>query len=318
MPIGYNHLTYEQRCQIETLKDRASHIEISGIIKVHRSTVYREIARNSGPAGYFFKQAQELTIAKRKMASGTALKMTSANIALIEEKLTEKWSPEQISGRFKVSNILQVSPETIYQHVWANKAAGGKLYRCLRHTGKKYNKRGGKTAGRGLIPNRTDIEDRPKIVETKSRIGDIEGDTIIGAQHKGAILSYVDRNSKYTKLALMPNNKAESVLLGTKQTLEQFKGRLHTITFDNGKEFAGHKDLSALLAVSCFFAKPYHSWERGLNEHTNGLVRQYFPKSTPFDILTTAMVQDVEDALNSRPRKILGYKTPCEVFFSDA
>ena len=318
MPIGYNHLTYEQRCQIATLKDRASHIEIAGIIKVDRSTVYREIARNRGPAGYFYKQAQELADAKRKLASSAPLKMTAANINLIENKLHEKWSPEQISGYFKVNNILHISPETIYQHVWTNKAVGGTLYRYLRHTGKKYNKRGAKTAGRGLIPNRTDIEDRPKIVETKSRIGDIEGDTIIGAKHKGAILSYVDRHSKYTKLALMPNKKSESVLIGTKQTLEQFKGRLHTITFDNGKEFAGHQDLSSLLTVSCFFAKPYHSWERGLNEHTNGLVRQYFPKSTPFDILTTAMVQDVEDALNFRPRKILGYKTPCEVFFSDA
>ena len=288
------------------------------IIKAHRSTVYREIARNSGPAGYLVKQAQELSDAKREMASSGPLKMTTENIFLIENRLYEKWSPEQISGYFKVNNILEVSPETIYQHVWANKAAGGKLYLCLRHTGKRYNKRGAKTAGRGLIPNRNDIENRPKIVEEKRRIGDIEGDTIMGAQHKGAILSYVDRHSKYTKLALMPDKKSESVLLGTRQTLEQFKGRLHTITFDNGKEFSGHEDLSALLTVSCFFAKPYHSWERGLNEHTNGLVRQYFPKSTPFDILTTAMVQDVEDALNSRPRKILGYKTPREVFFSDA
>lgn len=318
MPRGYNHLTYEQRCQIAALKGRLSYSEIGGIIGVHRSSICREIARNSGPAGYFYEQAQEITIAKRKIARSVVLKMNDLNIALIEEKLMEKWSPEQISGYFKVNNVMQVSHESIYRHVWSDKAAGGKLYTCLRHRGKKYNKRGEKTAGRGLIPHRVDIEDRPKIVEEKSRIGDIEGDTIIGAQQKGAILSYVDRKSKYTKLALLPDKKAESVLIGTRQTLAPLKSRLHTITYDNGKEFAGHLSLSKMLKVSCYFAKPYHSWERGLNEHTNGLVRQYFPKGTPFDILTPVMVQDVEDALNFRPRKSLEYRTPHEVFFSDA
>lgn len=317
MPKGYHHLTYEQRCQIEALKGSVSKAEIAKKVGVHRSSIFRELARNSGPAGYFFRPAQELATAKRKMASRSVVKMTDTNIALIEKRLAEKWSPEQISGYFKANAIMEISHESIYRHIWTDKAAGGCLYKHLRHTGKKYNKRGTKTAGRGLIPNRVDIDQRPKTVEEKSRIGDIEGDTIIGAQHKGAILSYVDRNSKYTKLALLPDKKAQSVLIGTKQTLEPFKGRLHTITFDNGKEFAGHAELSEMLAVSCFFAKPYHSWERGLNEHTNGLVRQYFPKRMPFDILTPAMVQAVENALNARPRKILGYRTPHEVFFSD-
>ena len=318
MPKGYHHLTYEQRCQIETLKGRVSQAEIAKKIGVNRSTIFRELGRNSGPAGYFFKQAQELSIAKRKMASHVALKMTPSSIELIEKRLAEKWSPDQISGYFKAHGIMDISHESIYRHVWADKALGGALYKHLRRTGKKYNRRGAKMAGRGLIPYRVDIDQRPKIVEEKVRIGDIEGDTIIGAQHKGAILSYVDRHSKYTKLALLPNKKAESVLIGTKQTLLPFKHRLHTLTFDNGKEFAGHADLAQILGVNCFFAKPYHAWERGLNEHTNGLIRQYFPKSMPFDILCHARVQEVEDALNSRPRKILGYKTPREVFFSDA
>ena len=317
MPGGYHHLTYEQRCQIAVLKGQTTQIEIARIIGVHRSSISREVRRNGIANSYDFGLAQHKSEAKRILIKHP-FKMTPDNIRLIEERLVQKWSPEQIAGYFKLNKIMDISHESIYQHIWADKANGGALYQHLRHAGKKYNKRGAKTSGRGLIPNRIDIEQRPKVVEEKSRIGDIEGDTIIGAQHVGAILSYVDRNSKYTKLALMSDKKMESVIVATEQTLAPFKSRLHTLTFDNGKEFAGHQNLAEMLGVDCYFAKPYHSWERGLNEHTNGLVRQYFPKQTRFDTLTSEMVQDVEDALNFRPRKILGYKTPHEVFFSDA
>ena len=239
--------------------------------------------------------------------------MTPELIAHIEDKLREKWSPEQISGRLKNENIL-ISHERIYQHIWADKKRGGLLYKHLRHSGRKYNKRSSGKAGRGCIPHRVDIKDRPSIVETKSRIGDIEGDLIIGAEHQGALLTYVDRHSKFTKITKLPNKTAEAVRVGTEKSLSLMAPFIHTITFDNGKEFAGHLDLSKLLQAQCFFATPYHSWERGLNEHTNGLIRQYFPKKSNLRILSDEQIQFVEDALNDRPRRVLNYLTPREVF----
>ena len=273
MPKGYHHLTYEQRCQIESLKGILSQAKIAKKLGVHPSTVSKELKRNSGPAGYFLKPAQELARAKRKMASTAPSKMTESAIAQIEVRLKEKWSPEQIAGYFKMNELMSISHESIYRHVWADKKEGGTLYQNLRHSGKKYNKRGSKTAGRSLIPNRVDISLRPGIVEEKSRKGDIEGDLIIGTQQSGAILSHVDRRSKFTKLALLPDKKATSVLIAIEQTLGPWRDLILTITYDNGMEFSCHEAISKMLGISCYFARPYHSWERGLNEHTNGLCR---------------------------------------------
>lgn len=320
MPKGYHHLTYEQRCQIYVLSESGhSQAAIARQIGVHRSTISRELARNSGKRGYRFQQAQEKASRRRKAASLVPRKMTPDLIILIEEKLTqEQWSPDQISGRLRKQGIAFISHERIYQHVWADKKNGGNLYLHLRHSGKKYNRRKGKTAGRGLIPNRVDIDQRPAVAARKSRIGDWEADTIIGAGRKGAILSHVDRKSKYTKLAKLPDKSSAAVVRACRRVLRTIADRIKTITYDNGKEFAAHAEIAASLGARSFFAKPYHSWERGLNEHTNGLVRQYFPKGTDFTTLTHADVRRVEDKLNSRPRKALGYRTPREVFFKAA
>ena len=190
------------------------------------------------------------------------------------------------------------------------------LYLHLRTAAKKYNRRKGKNSGRGLIPNRVDIDQRPPIVAAKSRIGDWEADTIIGANHKGVVMSHVERTSKYTKLAKLPDKNADSVVQACARVLLPLADQIETITYDNGKEFASHAQIATSLGALSYFAKPYHSWERGLNEHTNGLFRQYFPKGSDFSILSDADVQRVEDKLNSRPRKILGYQTPREIFFS--
>ena len=199
-----------------------------------------------------------------------------------------------------------ISHERIYQHVWKDKKDGGTLYLHLRHSGKKYNRRKGRNSGRGLIPNRVDIDQRPPIVAAKSRIGDWEADTIIGANHKGVVMSHVERTSKYTKLAKLPDKNADFVVQACARVLLPLADRIETITYDNGKEFASHAQIATSLGALSYFAKPYHSWERGLNEHTNGLFRQYFPKGSDLSILSDADVQRVEDKLNSRPRKILG------------
>jgi transposase, IS30 family len=318
MPEGYLHLTYEQRCQIYALVQSAhSQADIARQLGVTRSTVSRELARNAGARGYRFKQAHATASQRRHQASNRPRKMTPDVVALIERIMTqEQWSPEQIAGRLPREGIVSISHETIYRHVWEDKKDGGNLYLHLRHNGKKYNKRKSRNSGRGLIPGRVDIDQRPAIVAAKSRIGDWEADTIIGAKHKGAVMSHVERKSKYTKLAKLADNTANSVVTASRRVLASLAHRVETITCDNGKEFAAHAEITNSLGALCFFAKPYHAWERGLNEHTNGLVRQYFQKGSDLSILSHADVQRVEDKLNSRPRKILGYKTPHEVFFN--
>ena len=211
MPEGYHHLTYEERCQIYALMQSGlSQAAIARQLGVHRSTIKRELDRNTGARSYRFKQAQEKASQKRKTASCAPRKMKPDLVKLIEEKLTqEQWSPDQISGWLMKNGAASISHERIYQHVWEDKKNGGTLYVQLRHRGKKYNKRKGKTSGRGLIPNRVDIDQRPAIVAEKSRIGDWEADTIIGAGHKGIIMSHVDRKSKYTKLAKLPDKSAD-------------------------------------------------------------------------------------------------------------
>ena len=201
MPKGYSHLTYEQRCQICTLKNRGdSFSSIAQEVGVHRSTIIRELKRNSGQRGYRYKQAHENSKQRRLEIPNPNLKMTSQLISLIEEKLRLQWSPVQISGWLKKQGS-DVSHETIYKHIWADKYRGGTLYKELRHHGKKYNKRSKGTAGRGCIPNRTDIDKRPAIVEEKTRVGDWEIDAIIGAGQSGAIVSMVER----------ANGKAEGI-----------------------------------------------------------------------------------------------------------
>ena len=190
MPEGYLHLTCEQRCQIcALLQSGHSQAHIARTIGVDPSTISRELVRNTGARGYRFKQAHEKALQRRKEASDKPRKMTPDLVALVEEKLTqEQWSPDQISGRLAQDGVACISHERIYQHVWKDKKDGGKLYLHLRHSGKKYNKRKGKNSGRGLIPNRVDIDQRPAVVGAKSRIGDWEADTIIGANHRGAVM----------------------------------------------------------------------------------------------------------------------------------
>lgn len=316
MPKGHHHLTYRQRCQIEALlQANTNQEEIARQLKVSPATISRERRRNSDGQGYRAEKAHEQAVQRRKQASSVPRKMTPARIQPIENLLTgQQWSPDQISGWLARGEEVSVSHEWIYRHIWADKRAGGDLWTHLRHRGKKYNRRGAKTAGRGLIPGRVDISQRPDVVDKKSRIGDWEGDLIVGANHRGAILSHVDRKSKYTKLVLLPDKQADSVKKACRNVLRKLKDHIKTITYDNGKEFAGHRKIAEMLQCDIYFARPYHSWERGLNEHTNGLVRQYFPKRTDLTKLTKAEVQAVEDRLNRRPRKCLGYKTPYEVF----
>jgi len=314
----YKHLTYEQRCHIYQLKKIEWEVKDIAIeLGVHKSTIYRELNRNSGNRGYRHKQAQQKA-EERQRTARKALKMTNELIGVIETKIREDWSPEQISGWLLEENEILISHERIYQHVWEDKKLGGDLYKHLRRRAKKYQHRGhtGKTS-RGQIKNQVSIDDRPDIVEEKGRFGDLEIDTMIGRNHQGALVTVVERATLYTSIALVSHKTAEKVTNATVALLKPFKDYLQSITADNGKEFAGHETISMRLNVDFYFAHPYCSWERGLNENTNGLIRQYFPKDTDFRNLTEKEINRVMEKLNNRPRKSLGFKTPKEMFFGN-
>jgi IS30 family transposase len=316
MPKGYHHLTKDRRCQLHALKNSGKPVpKIAKQIGVNRSSVYRELERNRGQQEYTYQEAQEKASERKRAVAYQRRKMTAERIASIEEKLRLQWSPEQISGWFKLQPGGQtVSHETIYKHIWENKRQGGSLYTQLRHHGKKYNKRGSGKAGRGCIPGRVDSAERPAIVDEKSRVGDWELDTIIGREHKGAIVSMVDRHTKLTYLVKVNRKTAQEVREALIGRLSDIADCVHTLTSDNGKEFACHQEIALQLGASMYFARPYHSWERGLNEHTNGLVRQYLPKHERLDVVTHETVREIENLLNNRPRKVLQFRTPIEVF----
>jgi IS30 family transposase len=240
--------------------------------------------------------------------------LTAERILYIREKIKLNWSPEQISGRLFTEENVSLSHETIYQFILKNKRNGGDLYRYLRHQAKPYRKRYGSKDYRGKIPGRVDISERPGVVDERSRVGDWEADLVIGKGHKGAIVTLAERRSRlYLALPIAYKTK-ELTTAAITALLTSFKGFVHTITYDNGREFNGHMDISDQLNCKGFFARPYHSWERGLNENSNGLLRQYFPKSKPLDNVSEEEVRAAANEMNHRPRKCLGYKTPWEVF----
>jgi transposase, IS30 family len=313
--LSYTQLTREQRYQIYALK-KAGHnqTQIAAIIGVHKATVSRELARNCGQRGYRPKQAQALATERQHAAH--RCRIPSATWALIESLLRQQWSPEQIAGRLKLEQRASVSHERIYQHIYADKGRGGTLHQHLRCR-KVRRKRYGRYSRRGQIPNRIGIEARPKVVSAKRRIGDWEADTIIGKGRTAALVSLVERKSKLTLLGRVARHTAEEVAQVAVTLLAPVSARVHTITADNGREFVEHEEIAAQLAARFYFAHPYAAWERGVNENTNGLVRQYFPKGLALATITCGAVRRVQERLNNRPRKTLGYRTPNEVFFKE-
>lgn len=306
-------LTYEQRCQISALKKSGmKQQQIADIINVDQSTISRELRRNIGQRGYRHKQAQQMSD-DRRLTATKALKMTPDMIKLIESKLREKLSPEQISGWLLAEKKERLSYETIYLHIWADKGAGGDLFTHLRRRGKAYQPRSKSQAGRGHIKNRVSIDERPAIVDKKSRVGDWEIDLVIGKGHSGALVTIVERATRFTVSKRINDKSAQTVTDATIALLTPYKEAVHTITADNGKEFAYHEEMTEKLDAPVYFADPYCSWQRGLNENTNGLLRQYWPKKTDFKKVTAKEVSGVIIQLNNRPRKKIRYKTPADL-----
>lgn len=308
---GYKQLTYEQRCQIEVLKKSGfSQQRISDSIGLNQSSISRELARNTGQRGYRHCQAHMKACERRQQATRPS-KMTAEIIELIDAKVRQYWSPEQISGWLKLEYGKDLSHESIYLRIWADKRVGGDLYMFLRRRGKKYQWRGsnGKTS-RGQIKNRISISERPSVVDEKKEVGHWEIDTVIGKGHKGALVTIVERVTKFTRSCRVASKSAACVTAATIRMLTPYKKLVLSITADNGKEFAYHEEIAKKLQCDVYFANPYRSWERGLNENTNGLIRQSFPKKTDLSKVTDKAVRHAINSLNRRPRKLLGYKTP--------
>ena len=315
MGRSFHHLTQDHRAQIYSLRSTGhTVIEIANHLGYHRSTIYRELQRNSGQRGYRHQQAQKKATERRREASSAPRKMTPEKWERVKELLAQGWSPEQIAGRGKQQGEVLPGREWIYRHIRQDRKAGGLLYQQLRRRGKKPNWKGGRHSGRGHIPGRIDISQRPEVVDQKERLGDLEIDTIVSGHNRGSLVSLVDRATKQLFLMLVSSRTAEQVTAAVRGRLEHQSEWIQTITADNGKEFAGHQLLSEALQANLYFARPYHSWERGLNEHVNGLIREYFPKGTDFRRVTPEQVKEVESRLNNRPRKVLKYQTPQEAF----
>lgn len=313
--MTYQQLTREQRYQIYAcMKADWSQQSIAAEIGVHPSTVSRELARGRGRRGYRPRQADQLASARKQKRYRR--RITAATWGLIESLVRQDWSPEQVSGWLATEKGVRVSHERIYQYIYADKARGGTLHQHLRCR-KKRRKRYGSYDRRGRLPDCRSIEERPQIVEQRKRVGDWEADTIIGQNHRQAILSLVERKSKLCLLKKVERNTAELVEQAICELLSPFDAQVKTITSDNGREFANHQSVEQKLKASFYFAHPFAAWERGTNENTNGLVRQYFPKGSDFSQITEQDLQLAQARLNNRPRKRLNYRTPQQVFFKE-
>lgn len=310
------HLTLEQRYKIEAYKNSGTSIsQIAEFVGKDKSVISREIRRNADQRSGVYKADLADKKANIRHKTKNKKRTFTADVEVnVLHYLTNDYSPEQAVGRAKIDNVKMVSTETIYQYIWRDKRKGGGLYRYLRTKGKKYKKRGHLKDKRGLIRGRVDISQRPKIVDKKSRLGDLEIDLVIGKNHKGALLTINDRVTGMLFMDKIDSKEASVIEEKTIELLQDWKPLIKTITSDNGKEFANHKSIAEVLEIDYYFAKPYRSWERGANENLNGLVRQYFPKKTNFDSITKKETEKVIHILNNRPRKRFGYKTPNEIF----
>lgn len=310
--MTYKQLTQEQRYQIYALlKTAHSQSEIAEVIGVHRSTICRELKRNHGTRGYRPQQAHRMAVSRKKKA---IRRIGKGVWEQVEEKLRLELSPEQIAGRMRKEGCT-ISHEWIYQYIYADKQAGGDLWKHLRCQKKRRRRINGRDR-RGMIPDRVSIDLRPEIVEERSRLGDWEGDTIVGARHKGAVLTMVDRKSGYTLLGALSKREANQVEAQAAWLLRAMP-HVKTLTVDNGKEFANHSEIAEQTGADVYFAHPYSSWERGTNENTNGLIRQYLPKKRCLDDLDQSELDFIMHRLNHRPRKRLDFLTPHEVFFEE-
>jgi transposase, IS30 family len=321
--MPYHHLTPAERLVITSMRRAGiSQAAIAHALSRNPGTISRELRRNRDTVGdcYDAHWANIQYWERRKQVVNAHKTGDAVLMKYVLAKLELRWSPEQIAGRLRhveqaQSPVKWVSFQTIYRYVAHNKRRGGTLYRFLRRGRKPFGKRGAGRHPNTWIKGRVSIDERPAIVEEQGRIGDWEGDTFYGAKRRSCLATLVERKSLYLVAQKMPNATAQALNEAFLKGLGKVqKALVHTITVDNGKEFVGFKTIEETLEATVFFAHPYHAWERGINENTNGLLRQFIPRKTDFSAMTPEELDRIVQYLNNRPRKKLQYRTPNEAF----
>lgn len=318
--MRYHQITPEERYRLAALRTQRPSLSVAEIARQlnrHPSTIGRELKRNAAKhdGAYRPSKAQERTNGRRsRTRKGSTF--TARQWMFVEALLAEGWSPEQISGRLRRDGILRISHETIYKHVWEDKHAGGLMHLYLRQRTKKHRKRYATTERRGRLAGKRHISERPVVVEQRRQIGHWEIDTVHGSGRE-SVATLVERVSGFSLIGKLPNLTAEAfnhrVLKLLARPTRGLRLIFRTFTADNGTEFHSHLEVERKTGVRFFFATPYHSWERGTNENTNGLIRQYLPKRASMAALTQNDCNAIAERLNNRPRKRLGYATPTEI-----
>jgi transposase, IS30 family len=312
----YRQVTTEERYIISHLRSQGKgQAEIAREVGRDRSTIWREFRRNSSDEGVYRPSKAVEKTHGRRVRSRKKPQFTEEQFALVERLLLKKWSPDQISKELRINGQLSISYETIYRYIWKDKILGGELHKSLRQSTKKRRKRYGAYDSRGIMAGKRSIDERPRSAENRSRKGHYEIDTMMGRGSKHCVLTMVDRKTGYVIIRKLGSRTTEEVNAQLLKTIECEKIKVRTITADNGTEFHQFRQVEQQTPVRFYFARPYHSWERGTNENTNGLIRQYLPKTMPMTGLTQSACDEIANELNERPRKRYGYKTPNELHF---
>lgn len=325
MKKKYYQLTPEQRYQIQALLNSGnSQTVIADQIGCNRSTISREIKRNVPQRGigakeYNAQKAQEKTMLRHRQKQKRTCFSVEQKVSLKELMIEQRFSPELVAAHWRKKGMMSVSHETIYKFIWECKHTNKRenqpfkqLYRYLKH-GKRRRKRGNYKDSRGLIPNRTPIAKRPKIVDKRKRKGDFEVDLIMGANHKSALLVMVDRASLYTFITKLPGKDANHITKVIIKKLKKFKGKIHTLTFDNDRAFTYHETIAKALNAKTYFTRPYTSQDKGTIENRNGVIRIFYPKKTDFNLVSHEDIISVEDKINNRPIRKFNYLSANEM-----
>ena len=301
--MAYRQLTSEERYMLAALRRQGcNQSEIARALGRHRSTVCREVRRNSTRADGHYRAftAQERTNGRRSRSRRNR-RFTAQDFALIKGLLRRQWSPEQVSGHLARTGSSLISHETIYRHVWRDKREGGMLYTHLRGARKRRRKRYGAYDGRGRLAGKRMISERPAEVEARERVGHWEADTVAGSGSKDCVLTLVERKTSLLLVGKLSDRTTELLSRRAVSLMRRHGGRFETVTADNGTEFHDYKRIERLTGATFYFARPYHSWERGSNENANGLLRQYLPKGASMAGLSQHQCNDIARKLNTRP-----------------
>ena len=311
--MTYHHLSQEERYIVGTMRSsKRSCRSIAAELGRSPGTISRERKRNATRHDGAYRPEKAQGYAQTRRTQSKQEKLDPQQWVLVEERLRQELSPDQAAQRLAAEGCFEISRETIYKRVRQDKAEGGSLWKHMRHMSKRWRKKRCSPVTRGRMEGKRHISERPQEAEYRLQIGHAEGDTVIGSDKRHCVLTVVDRKTGYVVIEKMTSRTKEQANAAMCRAIDKFFGTIKTITLDNGTEFHGYKEVEQKKAVEIYFATPYHSWERGTNENTNGLIRQYLPKGSCMKNVTQADCDRIAAKLNSRPRWRLGYETPAE------